>query len=48
MNYERARSGSGYFLVEKEYFEEFSWLISRYKWKKFKTYKLINFSPQLN
>lgn len=22
MNYERARSGSGYFLVEKEYFEE--------------------------
>lgn len=22
MNYERARSGSGYFFVEKEYFEE--------------------------
>lgn len=22
MNYERARSGSGYFLEEKEYFEE--------------------------
>lgn len=35
-------------LSHNDHWIKFSWLISRYKWKKFKTYKLFNFSPQLN